>query len=791
MCNQGNAITSDGALRGFHFTASPGEYEEIVGFVILRPQSKLDDSQREIPTYEIVSVTSVILTSESETSVRYVMHTSEQLIHVKNRDIVGLAFAGLTAVDKLCMKNPDKLSGALMWRNANSDLDLVEDMAEESEIACDVSAVYSASVTVTAPESLSGKAIMALSPGQYVISLLSPSYQPDNTPDTPGEMLVLAEAKFAVEEAVGDISVISPSSRYAQVGGNIVFVLAINRGSNVFCNWTVDNRTQLYSDTCPHWLQYSTPECQVSGYQFVAWQHEFRTARSETVCFTSTNAVSSIDTCLEIHVEPVLAEVKVSLQSNSVLALSQGKTLPGRFWVKHDVISSPVAYRWTLHDLDLVTFQPEIIVPISEAGTYTVQVTVFNNVSRVQAVSTLLAFEVIEDVYIIHNSSFANALALEQFYLFTAKVGFGSNLSYTWLVNDQPVGIETGIVVRVQQLGDCIVDLIVSNEVSSASVSLSVSVEQPISGLTISPSFDTVQRNSIVTFNSILTSGSSFYFDWFLCQGENCTLIGQGSHVTTRLTSVDIDSVRVHAYNRVSSQWESSYFRVTSITDSGEEGVIDPNDLNNPPKDVGRGEGGKHNQNNTLLPTPISGLQLLGCCRLAVMVGGNVTLFAIVSHGNPVFYNWTIGTNPPAYYFTQNLTIAFNESGNFTISVSASNANSMQTEVEVARVLPPFVIEVTIHADQDLESVFEGQNVTLFAVTKPAPATLYTWTTNGQVVTGVTGAAYDMTRLVSGQYDVTVNASTPINSAWSSISFKVHQAMCKPPKLVVVGGKVK
>ncbi|KAG7491421.1 hypothetical protein MATL_G00003380 [Megalops atlanticus] len=192
-------------------------------------------------------------------------------------------------------------------------------------------------------------------------------------------------------------------------------------------------------------------------------------------------------------------------------------------------------------------------------GQYLVMVTVLNNISFSNNTALIEVQESVGPVVIQHNGTKADNLALHQPYTFTASAG-PSKVRYTWEFGDGSVLTGHNVTHAYNVSGVYNICLTGSNEVSSNSSVLSVSVITPIRGLTVNASLINVPLNASVDFEAHLEQGDGVHYSWILC--DRCTPIPRSSTMFYTFRSVGTFNIIVTAENDIGSLQASIFIFV-------------------------------------------------------------------------------------------------------------------------------------------------------------------------------------------------------------------------------------
>ncbi|KAJ8283455.1 hypothetical protein COCON_G00023050 [Conger conger] len=245
-----------------------------------------------------------------------------------------------------------------------------------------------------------------------------------------------------------------------------------------------------------------------------------------------------------VCVQPMIANVSLISTSNyTLLGEETGFTVSA--FPEFDY-----TYRWDFGVNDSADGKyKDMSFTYRNPGQYLVMVTVLNNISSSNSTTLIEVQESVGLVVIRHNGTKANNLALHQMYTFLALAN-GTKVEYIWDFGDGITLIGGNVTHAYNASGDFDIGLMGTNQVSSNSTELAVSVITPIRGLTVNASLINVPLNTSVHFEAHLEQGDSVEYSWILC--DRCTAIPSTHTMFYTFRSVGTFNVIVTAENKIS-----------------------------------------------------------------------------------------------------------------------------------------------------------------------------------------------------------------------------------------------
>uniref|UniRef100_W5KUR6 Polycystic kidney disease 1a n=1 Tax=Astyanax mexicanus TaxID=7994 RepID=W5KUR6_ASTMX len=430
--------------------------------------------------------------------------------------------------------------------------------------------------------------------------------------------------------------------------------------------------------------------------------------------------------------------------------------------------------------------------------------------------------------------AFYNPTAIDTPTNFTVFTDIGSDLQYRWSVDGHPLPISFASILHTfDSPGLKRVTVEVSNRVSLETSSVSISVQEPISGVTFTATSVT-EQNFVATGVSVslhgnIQTGSDVSWMWTLPNGKKSSQQSTsyvfptpGTFTITLNASNDISSKvlsrdffvqdRIQGLEFKASKQNVAVgenveftFAVSSGTSvsytlsiSG-DATVHPNmtyvhqfsRVDNYYANLTASNQISSERKNLhiCVMEPITKLTILDCCEEAIPVGIPKTFEAQVATGNPVTYLWTfdVRNGGKDSKLGSRVTYVQDEPGFLTISVSAINPLSVQNETKnlyVQNILKSAFLEARP------KDTFINKTVTFHAEVLPLSSSSslsYQWdfgdgSSGFQSSTSSTSHVYSL----PGRYRAQVNISNLVSSVTARFDVNIRVLECKEPEVQVV-----
>lgn len=209
------------------------------------------------------------------------------------------------------------------------------------------------------------------------------------------------------------------------------------------------------------------------------------------------------------------------------------------------------SYQWDFGQGDdpvLVQGSGNVVTKYTDPGQYIVIVTVFNNISSLNASISIEIQMPIGPIIILHNGTKYNNFTLREPYAFhTSSVA--TNVSYMWDFGDGFVQNSASVIHAYNTSGNYNITLTAMNTVSSNQTVLPVAVLTPIGNLTLNSSLINVPLNASVNFEAHLDEGDGVRYSWILC--DHCSSIVGTNTMFYTFRSVGTFTIIVTAENDI------------------------------------------------------------------------------------------------------------------------------------------------------------------------------------------------------------------------------------------------
>ena len=378
-----------------------------------------------------------------------------------------------------------------------------------------------------------------------------------------------------------------------------------------------------------------------------------------------------------IEIQQPVSDIKIVLQNNfTVIPFNETVTL------KAVVTSgSNLTFSWNSHLGNLISRSPFFDITVSDTSSYHVEasVDVSNNVSTKSAKTVIPVEQRLSGVS-IHAESIH--LILNTQVNFTIKYRSGSNFSVLWRVNGSFSGSDTILRTNFSKTGQFVIHVTVSNTLNFKTAEKIVYVHELIDFLQLKPAVAITGQETEFSFTAL--KGTDVKFNWTIPSNVRAApIIGMRRNLTFR--SSGIYTLSLHAMNIVHKTSKSFLILAQDV-------VLGPKILHN----------------RSYYPS----------LKTAMFNG-------TVNRGTNVTFSWDVylqPNGPHCYYRDQSiLHHHFNTSGNYKITVNASNLVSSQMKsvsicvqdvVEITALMSNFGTFLPTRRNITLMSEVKGTNVT-------------------------------------------------------------------------------
>jgi PKD repeat protein len=284
-----------------------------------------------------------------------------------------------------------------------------------------------------------------------------------------------------------------------------------------------------------------------------------------------------------------------------------------------------VVYNWDFGDG--ITGSGVVITHTYPAvDVFTATVTATNNISTDVVTTTVTITEAAIEGLAAENDS---PTAIGDTTTFSATVEYGSSVGYEWAYGDgeSDVGITT--THKYADVGEYTAIVTATNSLGTDSVTTTVNIEEPISGLNAENDSPT-QLGGTTTLSATITTGSNVSYSWDYGDGN----FGNGINTSHVYPEVGSFTATITASNGISSLSTTTPVTITDVP------IADLSASNDS-------------------PTPI---------------GSTTTLSATISAGSSVSYEWDFGDGENGSGITT--THIYANTGYYTATVTATNSVS-------------------------------------------------------------------------------------------------------------------
>ena len=378
----------------------------------------------------------------------------------------------------------------------------------------------------------------------------------------------------------------------------------------------------------------------------------------------------------------------------------------------------------------------------SKAGDYAVSLTVSNAAGSADASITLTVYDELQPPTIDGIDCAPSSPVVGEDVTCTATLSGGSPASWAWS-DGSDNGDGDSYTTSFSEAGDYTVSLTVANDAGDATQSTIVAVQEPppppptIDSLSCSAQLDGVVRCSAVVGND----GPPVSYAW---SGGGNPATGSNADFVTSFDSVGDRTISLTVSNDGGSTSDSTTVAVTQ--------AIQPPALNG-----------------------------INCSPESPNVNDTITCSADLSGGEPDFYIWRGGGDPPGGS-SASFTTTFTSAGDRTITLRVSNIvgdDSDSTDVSVKGPMREPVLD-GISCLPNPPTV--GQTITCSAILGGGPPTAYTWGTwgEGDPASG-SDATFTTTFASAGNRTVTLQVANDYGSSIThTFSFVVLKALQAP-----------
>ena len=325
----------------------------------------------------------------------------------------------------------------------------------------------------------------------------------------------------------------------------------------------------------------------------------------------------------------------------------------------------------------------------------------------------------------------------------SANLSGGKPDTYAWSGGDPATGSDASFSTAFDSIGDQTISLTVANTLGDDTQSTTVAVlELPPPAPTIDSLSCAAQLDGVVRCSAVVGNDDpSVSYAW---SGGGDPATGSNAEFVTSFAAVGDQTISLTVSNSGGSASDSTTVAVQQVVRA-------------------------------------SAIDSISCSPASPDVNETVTCSADLSGGEPDFYTWRGGGDPPGGN-DASFTTTFASPGERTVSLAVSNIvgqDSASTTVAVRGELREPVLD-GIDCAPNTPTV--GQTVTCSAILSGGPPDSYTWSGDGQPAAG-SDASFTTTFASAGNQTVTLFVA---NTYGSSITLTFTIVVLEPPQAPVV-----
>ncbi|XP_058142615.1 polycystin-1 isoform X2 [Dasypus novemcinctus] len=601
--------------------------------------------------------------------------------------------------------------------------------------------------------------------------------------------------------------VVNASRTVVPLNGSVSFATTLEAGGGVRYSWVL-------CDRC-------TP---IPGGPTISYT--FRSVGTFNIIVTAENEVGAAQDSIFVYVLRHIEGLQVA-GGGGGCCFPTNRTLQLQAVLQE---GTNVSYSWTAQRAGgpaLAASGRTFALTAPEPGAYHVQLRATNMLGSASANRTV---DFVEPVGGLAAAAAPNPAAVNETIALSAELAGGSGVTYTWRLQEG-LGWETSGPATTHSFampGLHLVTVTAENQLGSANATVAVSVQVPVSGLSIRAgesdgSF--AAAGSTVPFWGQLASGTDVSWSWAMPGGQR-----HGQHVAVTFPSAGSFSVQLNASNAVSwvtavrglvveepvvglVLWASTkvaepaqpvHFRALLVAGSNvtfllQAGGAGPEVLPGPHFSRSFPQVGEyvvsvqaenhvsqaHAQVRVAVLEAIGGLQMPGCCAPAVPTGAELNFSARVQRGSRVAYAWyfalqKVQGDSLVILSGRDVTYTPVAAGRLEIQVRAFNELGGEN---LTRVLE--VQDVIQHVELRSGSCFANRSARFEAVTRPGPwHVAYSWDFGDGAPARETREPWaDHAYPRDGDFRVVVNASNLVSCFVAQATVTVRVLDCEEPQV--------
>ncbi|XP_033754437.1 LOW QUALITY PROTEIN: polycystin-1-like [Pecten maximus] len=544
-----------------------------------------------------------------------------------------------------------------------------------------------------------------------------------------------ATLTLTVHEPITNVDITSNdlvSGTYVPIDTSTRFTATANIALHVYFDWTIYNSTGSTVETL---------------FNTDTLAYNFTTEGEFIVKVTAINSASSMETNLTVIVETPISGVVISNNNTSPIATNAGLALTATVNK-----GSTLTYSWNKNDTAQSVTSADFAIAISPSGTYVFSVVVTNPLGSVTETVTYVVLDVIENASIIipNNLVYYPFVAVNSAVQFSASVPKGDEITIAWDMKQSGVVSATGSAAAFDytfaSVANYTLTMNVTNDVSSMVKTTDISIQTPLTSLSMTASSSAAETNALVTFTGVPNSDADHLtFEWTIDSTTNTTTTNTTTHTFTV------------ARNYVASVNVSNQISTYSTSISVE------------------------------IEDPIQGLSIQNC-NATVNVTDFAQALAVITQGTNVTYSWSVDVDSSTIQQTgKTFGYSFTQTAVYNLDLNVSNLVSSDVASCWFTVIGP-ISDVVIVMSDDIY-LFVNYTVEFTVTGNNLVGVIYDWSISpiNYNTSTETGALSKMFT-VEQSYVVMLTVSNNINSVSVTKSFYIDELTCPTP-IITAGGE--
>ncbi|XP_060076676.1 polycystin-1-like [Ylistrum balloti] len=543
-----------------------------------------------------------------------------------------------------------------------------------------------------------------------------------------------ATLALTVHEPVTAVNITSNdlvNGMYVPIDTVTTFTATSNIALHVYYDWTIYNSTGMTVSTV-----FNTDNL----------THSFNAEGEYYVKVTALNSASSKETNLTVIVETPISGVSISNNNTSPIATLEGLGLTAMV-----TRGSTLTYTWNQNNTALGVTSADLAVAISPSGTYVYSVVVTNPLGSVTSTVTYVVLDVIENATIILPSGlvYYPFAAINSAVQFSASVPKGDQVTIAWEMQQAGVISSTGSTTTFDytfaSVANYTLTMNATNDVSSMVETTEISIQTPLTSLSMTASSSAAETNATVTFTGVHNADADHLtYEWTIDSVINTT--------TTNSITHSFSTARTYIVSLNVSNQISTYNTYVSVE----------------------------------IEDPIQGLSISNC-NTTINVTDLAQAVAVITQGTNVTYLWSVDVdNGTIQQSGKTFGYSFTQTAVYNLNLNVSNLVSTDVASCWYTITGP-ISDVTITMSDDIY-LFVNYTVDFAVTGNNLVGVIYNWSISpiSYSTTTETGALSKMFT-VKQSYVLTLTVSNNINSVTVTKSFYIDELSCTSP-VITAGG---